>query len=346
MTVHCIRPLSDRRWDELVARHPQASAFHQRAWLEALSRTYGYELLALTSASADQPMRDGVVVCKVRSWITGTRLVSLPFSDHCDFLWSEDSDQKDFSNGLRAVCEEQHCRYFEVRPLMTNLAAAPELSESGAYCFHVLDLSPSAESLFRAFHKDSIQRKIRRAEKEKLQCESGVTAALLDEFYRLLLMTRRRHHMLPQPRAWFRNLVKASGSTAEIRVARKDGHAIAAVLVLRHRNSVVYKYGCSDERVHQLGGMPLLFWNLVEESKEAGFEHIDFGRSDLDQQGLMTFKDRLGARRRLLKYYRSRPAEKKRGRSWWKPSSLLQAVPYLPDACLSAAGGVLYRHFG
>jgi hypothetical protein len=29
-----------------------------------------------------------------------------------------------------------------------------------------------------------------------------------------------------------------------------------------------------------------------------------------------------------------------------KPGSLLQAVPFLPDACLSAAGGVLYRHFG
>jgi len=44
----------------------------------------------------------------------------------------------------------------------------------------------------------------------------------------------------------------------DIRVARKDGKAIAAIVTLRHRSAVVYKYGCSDEQYHHLAGMPLL----------------------------------------------------------------------------------------
>ena len=40
----------------------------------------------------------------------------------------------------------------------------------------------------------------------------------------------------------------------DIRVARKDGKAIAAIVTLRHRRDVVYKYGCSDEQYHYLGG--------------------------------------------------------------------------------------------
>ena len=32
-------PLTDPRWEDLVAQHPLASPFHQRGWLKALYRT-------------------------------------------------------------------------------------------------------------------------------------------------------------------------------------------------------------------------------------------------------------------------------------------------------------------
>src|SRR5713101_9298121 len=62
----------------------------------------------------------------------------------------------------------------------------------------------------------------------------------------------------------FRNLVECMGDKIPIRLARKNGAPIAAMLTLRHRSSVVYKYGCSDERSHNLAGMPFLFWRLIE----------------------------------------------------------------------------------
>ncbi len=74
------------------------------------------------------------------------------------------------------------------------------------------------------------------------------------------------------------------------------------MITLQHRSSVVYTYGCSDGEFHHLGAMPFLFWRLIEESKASGAERINFGRSDLDNDGLITFKDRVGARRKLLSY--------------------------------------------
>src|SRR5712692_6936466 len=97
-------------------------------------------------------------------------------------------------------------------------------------------------------------------------------------FYMLLLLTTKRNQLPPQPRAWFRNLVECMSDKVQIRVARKNGAPIAAMLTLRHRSSVVYKYGCSDETFHSLGGMPFLFWRLIEESKASGAQQIDFGR--------------------------------------------------------------------
>jgi hypothetical protein len=346
LTLHLINPLSDDRWDDLVARHPRASAFHRRGWIQALVRTYGYEPLALTSAPPGQALNDGIVLCRVSSWITGTRMVSLPFSDHCEPLLNERSESMEFTNWLRAECDRERWKYVELRPLEHMQDAGSGFQESGSYCFHVLDLKPSLEQIFSALHKDSIQRKIRRAEREELSYEAGRSEQLVDEFYRLLLITRRRHQLLPQPRIWFSNLVECMGDAIQIGLARKNGVPIAAMLTLRHRSSVVYKYGCSDEKFHQLGGMPFLFWRLIEESKAAGAEEIDFGRSDLDNQGLVVFKDRFGARRRSLTYSRYTNAEVRAAAISWNSQPVRQFLSILPDVVFSTAGRVVYRHMG
>ncbi len=346
MNIHITNPLSDTRWDELVTRHPRASAFHQRGWLEALARTYGYEPLVLTSTPAGKPLNDGIVLCRVSSWITGTRLVSLPFADHCEPLLNDCGEFVEFGDWLRAECHRQQWRYVELRPLVPVQEARFGLRQSRSYCFHELDLRSSLEQIFRGLHRDSIQRRIQRAEKEGLSYEAGRSEPLVDEFYRLLLITRRRHQLLPQPRVWFRNLVKCMGDAMEIRLARKNSVPVAAMLTLRHRTSVVYKYGCSDGKFHNLGGMPFLFWLLIEESKASGAEQIDFGRSDLDNQSLSVFKDKFGTTRKLLTYYRYRNTERAESAIGWDSQALRQFFCMLPDAAFATAGRLLYRHMG
>jgi len=152
--------------------------------------------------------------------------------------------------------------------------------------------------------------------------------------------------LLPQPRAWFGNLLECVGGKIEIRLARKNNIAIAAMLTLRHGSSVIYKYGCSDETYHQLGGMPFLFWKLIEESKAAGVESIDFGRSDLDHEGLIVFKDRFGTSKRLLTYYRYYSPGRKQPATGLNMSLARRLFAAMPDVALSTGGRWLYRHMG
>src|SRR3984957_4521589 len=263
MNLYFINPLTDPRWNDLVSRHDRASAFHQCGWLEALSRTYGYQPLVLTTAAAGELMRDGLVFCRVSSWITGTRLVSLPFADHCEPLVHDQQELAEFLDRLQSERKPQKCRYIEIRPLSTMASGQSDVKPSRSYCFHELDVSPSLDDIFRGMNKDSIRRRIQHAERQGVVYETGRSENFVDEFYRLLLMTRRRHHLLPQPRAWFKNLVKFMGESVQIRIARKDGIAVAAIMALRHRSSVIYKYGCSDESFHNLGAMPFLFWKMI-----------------------------------------------------------------------------------
>jgi CelD/BcsL family acetyltransferase involved in cellulose biosynthesis len=346
LKIRVLSPLYDNRWEDFVARHPSASVFHEKGWLEASARTYGYEPLVLTNAPEGKALQNGVVLCRVSSWITGTRLVSLPFADHCEPLLNDQNETTTFTTWLRTQCDSNRQRYFELRPIVKVPAPECCLSPSRSFWLHELDLESSLERLFARLHRNSFQRKIRRAERERLSYEVGRSKTLLDEFYGLQLMTRRRHRLLSQPRIWFQNLVECMGNKAEIMVARKNETPIAAIFTLRHKSSLVYKYGCSNAQFHNLGGMPFLLWRLIEEGKLSGAQKIDFGRSDLDQEGLIVFKDRLGTKRRLLTYYRYTNVAKRREATPWETRIFSGLVSSLPEGFRSVAGAALYRHIG
>ena len=86
MSVYEIDPLSDPRWPDFLLRHADATIFHTSNWLRALHRTYGYVPVVYTTCSRSQELRNGIPFCKINSWLTGRRLVSVPFSDHCQPL--------------------------------------------------------------------------------------------------------------------------------------------------------------------------------------------------------------------------------------------------------------------
>jgi CelD/BcsL family acetyltransferase involved in cellulose biosynthesis len=346
MQRYVIDPLRDPRWNDLAASHARASVFHQLGWLKALARTYGYRTLAVTSAAPGERLSDGVVFCEVKSWITGSRLVSLPFTDHADPLLNDRDEGPAIAHWMRAESRKHHWRYVEIRPRSEAIRPSWAMAESQSFWLHTLDLAPAAETIFRRLHRSCIQRRIRHAERQKLFYDRGCGDVLLDEFYRLLMITRRRFRLLPQPRIWFKNLIECMHPNVEIRVARKDGKAIAAILTLRHRGTVVYKFGCSDHAYHRLAAMPFLFWRMIEESKSENCEEIDFGRTDADNQGLVSFKDRFGTARRSLNYFRYAEEEREKVVSQSISASSKLLFSALPDALSSRAGGLVYRHIG
>lgn len=333
-------PLVDPRWDDLVARHPAASIFHTRGWLEALKRTYGYEPVVLTT-TASGPLKNGLVLCRVRTWLS-RRLVSLPFSDHCQPLVDAMADVDLLCAAARSEVEQGRWRSCEIRPRQGKVTS---LDEDRSYLLHDLDLERPAEEVFAGFHPSSTRRAIRKAERESVHCESGSSDELMSAFYALLRRTRRRHGLPPQPLAWFRNLRACLRDTLTVHVARKGSVPVAALLTITFRDTLTYKYGGSDARHHRLGAMPLLFWRVIQQAQSNSVRVLDLGRSDLDQPGLVTFKEHLGARRHRLTYYafpHARPEA--------TPGPLQRAakllLAHLPDPALDVVGRVVYRHLG
>lgn len=342
-------PVGDPRWSELLDRHPAASVFHSPGWLSALRQTYGYEPFVVTT-SAGGTLENGIVVCRVKGW-TSRRLVSLPFSDHCDPLVDRSDDLSEMLALLGVEARTAGWRSVELRPRSLNqplevVAHACGIKRGAAYWLHRLDLRPEVTEIFRRMHHSSTQRAVRRAEREGLTYETGRSDDLLASFYKLLRMTRRRHGLPPQPLAWFRNVLSCLGNGVAMHVARKNGQPVASILTLSVKKKMFYKYGGSDAAHHRLGGMPFLFWQVIQDARARGFVELDLGRSDIDQPGLIAFKDHLGATRSTLTYYRYPARQRDPAASDWMSRVARRVFAHLPDAALDLTGRLIYKRLG
>lgn len=349
--VRQFQPLKDPRWGEFLERHPCSSVFHSVEWLDSLHRTYGYEPIAVTTSRPDTDLQNAAVFCRIESWLTGRRLVSLPFSDHCDILADNATDLMAIVSILRERLHRDNLQYVEARPLRAPNPAILESDSTYSYFWHQIDLRPDINTLFRDFHKSSTQRKICRAEREALVYEEGRSEILLESFYHLYLLTRRRHVVLPQPKRWFQNLIDCFGQALKIRVAFKDQLPVAAILTIRYKDALVYKYGCSDTQFQRLGGIHLLFWKSIQDAKRDKLCMFDLGRSECGNTGLITFKERWGAKRSVLTYLRLLDSAQSKGAfvapgADWKEQTAKKVLPYLPDRIIGAASSLMCRHLG
>lgn len=340
-----IDPCHDARWEEFVERHPKSSVFHSAPWLRALEKAYGYKPAALIAESSEKQCANGVVFCRIKSRLTGKRFVSLPFSDHCEPLADGAAERDELLDRMRQTAIRGGWRYVEVRPCSLSPLAEGFAPQNESYILHRLRLLPNAETLFAGFNKSSVQRKIRRAEREGLKYEKGRGTDFLREFYRLQVATRKRHCLPPQPFDWFRALAENFGERCNIWLALADGKPAAAVMMLTHKRTLTYKYGCSDGESMHLGGTQLLFWRAIQNGVQEGFEELDLGRTGTGNKGLLRFKDQWGASRSELTYWRF-PTPRQSAPSVWPDRLRELAAPLCPEAALTAIGNLFYRHLG
>jgi CelD/BcsL family acetyltransferase involved in cellulose biosynthesis len=136
------------------------------------------------------------------------------------------------------------------------------------------------------------------------------------------------------------------GQNVCIRIASKDSLPIAGVMTLGHGKTMVYKYGGSDAKFSHLGAIPMLFWRAIKDAKDAGMEELDLGRSDLDNPGLITFKERWSAVNSTLTTWRAPAATVSSSFEQIKSWMAKEGFARLPDRALTLAGRLLYRHIG
>ena len=323
--------------------------FHTVAWLQALRRTYGYEPVVFTTSPPTGELKNGLVFCRINSWLTGRRLVSLPFSDHCEPLCDSTEDLNFLIRYLQTALDHQEWKHLQVRPINRNFGQAGDgigFLPAATYFLHTLDLRPDLDEVFGRLDKDSVQRRVQRAQRAGLLERTGNSDDLLNQFYRLLVITRGRHQVPPPPYAWFRNLISSQAEALEIRLAYQNEIPIAAILTLRFKDIVYYKYGCSDVRFNRFGAMPWLLWNAIAAAKSTGVTEFDMGRTEEDNAGLLAFKNHWVRQPKPLVYWNFPGTPTFDSAGGWKLRMAKHLFSHMPDRLLTITGRLIYRHIG
>jgi len=339
-----LKPTVNPRWDEFVLGHAEGMVYHHSAWQQVLAETYGYKPLNLGITSSDGSQISGIFpLMFVNSFLTGRRVVSLPFTTYCNPLMPEGSLEEAMHfafNRFRGV------RYVELKLLEGEQGSTGDLGVVSTFVSQVLSLAPDIDKLFLSFHPRSIRHRVRRAERVGLVFRLGDRESDLRQFYKFYNLMRRKNGLPPQPYTFFSNMhrILTPRGLLELPVVEFEGNVIAAAVLLKGRFTWHLEYSDSDPRFLQQGSNQFLIWKCIEMAHQAGAKNFDFGRTSLSHDSLLEFKDRWQAKRRAIRYYYFPQQTKVNYSRNYSDSLLGRLNKKLPLSLLTWEGRLLYRY--
>lgn len=301
MQIQIINPLERPDWDDQLLAFENASVFHSAPWARVLAETYGYKPTYFTAVE-DGRVKALIPVMEVRSFLTGKRGVSLPFTDFCEPLASSGPVLKELNEAVIRHGTAAGWRSMEWRG-----EAGLFRGEKSSCTFyrHELEL-PEAEGALAAGLRSSTIRNVRKAVKEGIEVNVLQSLGAVDEFYRLNCLTRKHHGIPPQPFRFFRKIHEhlISRDLGMVALGLWKKRVIAGCLFLHFGRSAIYKFGASDRRFQNLRANNLVMWEGLRYYQSRGIRDLSMGRSEPENKGLLQFKRGWNGREETLQYHR------------------------------------------
>lgn len=335
--------IKDNYWIEFVKQSPCATLFHHPSWNICLSESYGYRPFVLVMKAQDGQILAGLPVMEINSWLTGNRLVALPFSDHCGPLFNNDKD-------LELFCCELIHKNMEFSPsgieIRQRLPLLDSIVQKNSYFIHYLKLDDKSEELFNRFRKNHI-RCIRKASKLGVVVTRNIQIESLMTFYNLHLLTRKKQGVPTQPKKYFIKLWEhiISQGMGFVMIAYHKNKPIAGSVFLHYNGNLIYKYGASDPDYLKLCGNHAIFWEAIQWGCRNGYKIMDWGKTEKTNQGLRNFKLGWGTEEKELiySYIGTSPKEYSTG---WKKRIVENTICKSPVWVGRMLGEILYKHVG
>jgi hypothetical protein len=293
-------PLSRESWDEEILSFQGPGFFHTREWAAVLYETYRYRPAYLRLHRSGRPV--GLLpIMDVRRFPTPRRGVSLPFTDHCDPLFSGIAFRSLFDAAVEAG-RERSWRLLETRTTWDPFdTGRPHES----YLGHVLDLTAGEDRIFSGF-SGATRRNLRKAGREGIEVSIGNSWRDTAEYYRLHCLTRKRHGVPPQPLKFFKKIhehviLKHYGA---VFLARRGERAAAGAVFFHFHDGVLYKFGASDPALQEFRAANGVMGEAIRHYAGEGFRSLCFGRTEPWNEGLRRFKLGWGTTERTIHYHR------------------------------------------
>ena len=343
MNIQIINPIEYPNWDELLLTNEQTTFFHTAAWARVLHESYNYKPLYFT-AIEDGKLSALIPIMEINSFLTGKRGVSLPFTDESRPIAKNEVLFRHLTDYIFEFGKENGWKHIEFRGNPNGFKKPPEHKFHHS---HVLYLKENEENTFSTF-KSNVRRNIRKAKKQGVQVILSNTWESVRSFYKLNCLTRKEQGIPPQPLSFFRKIFKhiISRDKGFLSMALFSNIPIAGAVYFNHGNRGVFKYGASDRKYLNLRPNNLVMWEAIRWYCRNHYKTLCFGRTELENKGLLQFKRGWGTKENTMHYYKYNFTQncfvsKKSGLK-----SSYNFFKHMPVPILRLTGNLLYRHVG
>ena len=316
--------------------------FHAEPWRRAVEAAFDLTIESFVPAS--EP--DGSAWYSVLSDVRGERVVSTPFSDFCDPDLMTRAGWSEFTAHLRSFG-----RPVTLRPFANPVALADRTFEHRReLLWHGVDLADGADAVWDGL-KTKLRTTIRRAPKTGLRFRFSNSMDDIAAFHAMHVDLRKsKYRLLAQPIDLFEELHGRFGDDMAVLMAEEeDGSPVAAMIYFAWDGVWYYKFSASYPRRYRPNSAMIM--EACREGAERGLDLLDMGRSDIDQPGLVEFKQQFASTERELTTLHWSPE------GWNDPTGAatsrllgrmteLLTDPSVPNDVTTEAGRELYRYFG
>ena len=300
MRIEIVDHIPEEIWLTLMEKDENASFFHHPVWLNAITSSYRYKLMTFLVQDDAGQILGGLPVFYIDSVITGKRAISIPFSDYFAPLVASPQATTYLVDALERYRVTNNIPHLCIRHQLPQHQA---ILEDKRYVLHKLVLQSDPSLVFGTFAK-KFRQYPRKAERDGLHVVSTNQKKDIDIFYSLHLKNRQKLGVPVQPKRFFdliwENVI--SQGLGHIILVSNDTKVISGAILLYYGSKIMIKYSASDplylhERCHYY-----TFWKSIEWACLNGFSEMDFGRTDIVDDGLRSFKSGWGTEESLLVY--------------------------------------------
>lgn len=335
--------LNDERIIPFLLSNEQASIYHHPLWLKAISKTFGHTPFYYIISDMSNRIVGLIPFLKIKSVLTGKRIVCLPFSTYCDPLLPKEIFKDALENLILNFGKEFK---IDLRSLIDHSGNLKDFSHSNEYVTHILDLTEDTQKTFDSFHPTSVRASIRRAEKNNLVCRTDNSESDLKIFYKLETLLRKRLLLPPLPYSFYLNIYNELKNTGmlSLPIIEKDNLPIAAGFILNFKDTYYLEYTASDKNYLGLYPNHKLFWEVIKVAQSQGYKRVDFGRTWVDNTQLIIFKEKWNAKKINIHHFVYPDTGLIKKKQQGLKNKMMKINSYLPLELLKLEGAVLYPH--
>lgn len=295
-----VDPAQAEAADAFIMARDDGSPFHRPAWLCAIAQATGHRPLLLAAVEPSCRIVGLLPLHHVRSRLFGSALVSSAFSVDGGIM----ADEPAVVSALAAAAEKLADARGGV-PVELRGGAAPGdnwIRREGEHVGFVRSIATDDEAELLAVPRKHRAELRKALANPALSVESGRSAQLLREHYRVYSQSVRNLGTPVFPASLFRAVLDHFGEDADLMVVRDGRRPVSAVLTLYHGGRVMPYWGGGSADARRLRSNELMYYRLMGHGRARGMTRFDFGRSKAGS-GQAAWKKSFGFEPRPLVYH-------------------------------------------